>query len=53
MHMRQITTEQADSILKAIYHTNISVSTFDSIRDLLLNLPEVEAPKKEEIPEEK
>ena len=45
--MRQITTEQINALLQAIYTTNIPVGSFDAIKKMLSELPEVEAPKEE------
>jgi hypothetical protein len=44
--MKKITKEQIEAILSAVYQTNISAQVFDQIRKLLLELPEVEEPKK-------
>ena len=45
---KEITSEQVNAILQTIYQTNISAQTFDALKKLLLELPEVKetAPKK-------
>lgn len=39
--MKQITNEQIEEILKAIYITNISAQNFDIIKKFFNDLPEV------------
>jgi len=43
--MKQITQEQIQIILQTIYQTNIPVATFDALKKMLLELPEVKEPK--------
>lgn len=46
---KKITEEQTQAILQAVYQTNISAQTFDSLKKLFTELPEVieeEAKKK-------
>jgi len=44
--MRKIEDKQIEIILQTIYQTNMPVSTFDSLKKLLLELPVIEDPKK-------
>jgi hypothetical protein len=44
--MKKITKEQVDLILNVMYSTNIPAQSFDQIKKLLLELPEVEEVKK-------
>jgi transposase-like protein len=46
--MKNITTEQINALLQAIYQTNISAQTFDQIKKLLSELPEVKEKTKNE-----
>lgn len=43
--MKQITEEQINAILQAIYQTNISALTFDQIKKVFSELPEVKEKK--------
>lgn len=43
--MKQITQEQINAVLQTVYNTNISAATFDALKKLLLELPEVEEKK--------
>jgi hypothetical protein len=43
-----ITQEQIVAILQTVYQTNISASTFDSLKKLFADLPKVDEPKPEE-----
>jgi hypothetical protein len=43
--MKQIKIEQIEAILATVYQTNISAQTFDALRKLLSELPEVIEPK--------
>jgi hypothetical protein len=45
--MKQITQDIINSILQAIYQTNIPAQTFDQIKKLLSELPEVKEKKNE------
>lgn len=40
--MKKISQEQIESVLKAVYSTNITAQNFDAIKDFLLKLPDVE-----------
>ena len=42
---KQITKEQIEALLATVYQTNISAQTFDAIRKLLSELPEVKEKK--------
>ena len=44
--MKQITTEQINAILQTIYSTNIPAQTFDALKKMLSELPEVKEEKK-------
>jgi len=44
--MKKITTEQINAVLATVYGTNIPAQTFDQLRKMLTELPEVEEPKK-------
>ena len=46
--MKNITTEQINAVLQAIYQTNISAANFDAIKKLFADLPEVKEEKKDE-----
>lgn len=44
--MKQINEQQIEAILKAVYQTDIPAKVFDSLKKMLLELPEVKvAPK--------
>lgn len=45
--MKKITIEQINTILATVYGTNIPAQTFDQLRKLLSELPDVEDKKKE------
>ena len=44
--MKQITQAQIDAILQTVYSTNIPAQTFDAMRKLLSELPEVKVEEK-------
>ena len=44
--MKQITMEQIQTILQTVYTTNIPAQTFDALKKMLLELPEVKEEKK-------
>jgi hypothetical protein len=46
--MKEISTQQIEALLQTIYSTNIPAQTFDAVRKMLMELPEVkkEEPKK-------
>lgn len=43
--MKKITKAQIEAILSTVYQTNIPASTFDALRKLLSDLPEVKEDK--------
>lgn len=47
--MKKITQQQIEAILQVVYATNIPAQSFDSLKKLLLELPNVE--KVEEVKE--
>lgn len=49
--MKQITTEQINSLLQAFYAVNAPVQTFEGVKKLLSELPNVV--EKEETPKKK
>jgi hypothetical protein len=40
---KKIKESQIETILQTVYQTNISAQTFDALKKLLLELPEIEA----------
>ena len=45
--MKQISQQQIDIILQTAYQTNIPASSFDALRKLLTELPEIKTNDKE------
>lgn len=45
--MKLITQEKINSLLQAIYQTNISAQVFDAIKKMLIELPEEKLEKNE------
>lgn len=50
--MKQISTDQIGTVLQAVYQTNIPAQTFDALKKLFAELPDVPAPTPP-VPEEK
>ena len=44
--MKKITEQQIQAILQTVYTTNISAQTFDALKKLFAELPEVEVKDK-------
>lgn len=40
--IRKIDDSQIETVLQTVYQTNISAQTFDALKKLLLELPEIE-----------
>ncbi len=43
--MYQVTKEQIETVLHTVYQTNIPAQTFDALRKLLTELPEISTDK--------
>ena len=48
MKNKQITLEQINGVLQAIYQTNISAQNFDVIKKMFIELPDIKEIKNEE-----
>jgi hypothetical protein len=47
MKNKQITLEQINGVLQAIYTTNISAQNFDAIKKMFIELPDIKETKNE------